>query len=60
MNESFKYAKKRYELGALSSIEFLKARDNLDFAESDFLQAKYELIFRIKALDFYLGRPLTF
>jgi len=60
MNESFKYAKKRYELGALSSIEFLKARDNLDFAESEFLQSKYELIFRIKALDFYLGRPLTF
>jgi outer membrane protein len=60
LKESFKYAEKRYNLGSLSSIEFLKARDNRDQAESDFLQAKYELIFRIKALDFYLGRPLTF
>ncbi len=60
MNESFGYAQKRYELGALSSIEFLKSRDNLDAAESEFLQAKYEFIFRIKALDYYLGRPLVF
>lgn len=60
MTESFGYAEKRYDLGALSSIEFLRARDSFDAAESEFLQAKYELLFRIKALDFYLGRPLTF
>lgn len=58
--EAFTYAEKKYNVGMLSSIEFLNVRNNKSKAESDFLQAKYDLIFRIKVLDFYLGKPLTF
>ncbi len=59
-NESFVYAEKRYLLGLLSSIEFLNVRNNRAKAASDFLQAKYDFIFRLKILDFYLGKPLSF
>ena len=28
-------------------------------AQTDYLQAKYELVFRKKVLDFYSGKPLN-
>jgi len=58
--EAAVYAQKKYDVGMLSSIEFLNVRNNTSKAESDFLQAKYDLIFRIKVLDFYMGKPLSF
>ena len=60
IRESFSYAEKRYNVGMLSSIEFLNVRNNMGKADSDFLQAKYDLIFRLKVIDFYLGRSLAF
>ncbi len=60
VRESFSYAEKKYNVGMLSSIEFLNVRNNMGKADSDFLQAKYDLIFRIKVIDFYLGRSLAF
>jgi len=59
-NEAFVYAEKKYNVGMLSSIEFLNVRNNKSKAESDFLQAKYDFIFRLKVLDFYLGKSLAF
>jgi outer membrane protein len=59
-SESYIYAEKRYNLGLLSSIEFTNVRNLRSRAESDFLQAKYDLIFRLKIIDFYLGKPLAF
>ena len=58
--EAYVYAEKKYNVGMLSSIEFLNVRNVKSKAESDFLQAKYDLIFRLKVIDFYLGKPLTF
>ncbi|MBK7389567.1 MAG: TolC family protein [Bacteroidetes bacterium] len=58
--EALSYAEKKYNVGMMSSVEFLNVRNNAAKAESDLLQAKYDLIFRIKVLDFYLGKPLAF
>jgi len=58
--EAFTYAEKKYNVGLLSSIEFLNVRNTNSRTESDFLQAKYDLIFRLKVIDFYLGKPLLF
>jgi len=59
-SEAYVYAEKKYNAGMLSSVEFLNVRNNKSRAETDLLQAKYDLIFRIKVIDFYLGRPLSF
>jgi outer membrane protein len=59
-SEAYVYAEKKYNAGMLSSVEFLNIRNNKSRAETDLLQAKYDLIFRIKVIDFYLGRPLSF
>jgi outer membrane protein len=58
--ESYSYASRKYEVGLISFIEFINIRNNRSRAESELIQAKYDLVFRIKVIDFYLGKPLAF
>jgi outer membrane protein len=57
--EAFNVINKRYEVGLVNSIELNTSQTNYNKAEFDFIQAKYDLIFRSKVIDFYLGNPLT-
>ena len=59
MRSSFSFTEKKYKGGLLSSLDFLTVKNNLSKAESDFLQAKYDYIFRVKVLDFYAGKKLS-
>jgi len=56
--ESFEMADAQYTLGNLSINEYLSTKNTYLQAETNFVQAKYELMFRRKVLDFYLGQPL--
>jgi outer membrane protein len=58
--EAFKYTEDKFNLGASNSIEYNNAKNNLAIAESNLVQSKYDYIFRIKVLDYYQGKPLTF
>jgi outer membrane protein len=49
----------RFNNGLLSGTEFNVTKNNLNFAISNQLQAKYTFIFRRKVLDFYEGKPLA-
>ena len=49
----------RFNNGLLNGTEFNITKNNLTFAESNRIQAKYSFIFRRKVLDFYQGKPLT-
>ncbi len=60
LNEAYMYAEKRYNAGLTSSLEFLTATNNLTRGKVELLQAKFDLIFKIKVLDFYAGNPLAF
>jgi outer membrane protein len=57
--ESYLQAETQYNLGALSVNEYLTTKNTWLQAETNYLQAKYELLFRRKVLDFYLGKELT-
>jgi outer membrane protein len=46
---------KRYEQGLLPLADYLNAKNRLQIAESSWLQAYYEEIFRLKVLAFYEG-----
>jgi len=59
MEEAFRMAQQRFDVGALNSVDFQVAQNNLFGAQADLLNAKYEYIFRVKVLDFYLGKPIT-
>jgi outer membrane protein len=49
----------RFNNGLLSGTEFNISKNNLNFAVSNRIQAKYTFIFRRKVLDFYQGKPLA-
>ncbi len=55
---ALEYAEKKFNVGLLSSVDIINTRNNKSKAESDLLQAKYDLIFKIKILEFYAGKPL--
>jgi len=52
-------AKKRFDLGAINTFELTTAKARLDAAEISMTQAKFQYLFNLKILDFYLGRKLT-
>lgn len=59
LEESFRAAEKSYNLGAMNIYDYQVASNNLFRARSDLLRAKYNYIFTVKVLDFYLGKPLS-
>ncbi len=60
LQESFRYTEQRFNVGMVNSLEYNDAKNRLSTAESELLQSKYEFIFRVKILDFYMGEPLSF
>jgi outer membrane protein len=58
MEEAFRFAQEKYNNERATIYEFNEAKMNLVTARSNQLQAKYNLLFCIKILDFYKGEPL--
>ena len=56
--ESFKFSEARFNQGLLNAVEYLNTKNRLQIAEANLTQARYELLFRAKILDFYLGKPI--
>ncbi len=57
---AFDNAKVQYELGSLSSYDFINAKLMYDKSGNSLLLSKYQYIFKAKILDFYLGENLDF
>lgn len=57
--EALDISEKQYELGGLSLTDYLASKNSYIRAQTDYYQAKYELVFRKKVLDFYSGKPIN-
>jgi outer membrane protein len=57
--ESFRYAEQRFNVGMLTALDFNNSKNELQRAQSELLQAKFDYVFKTKVLDFYMGIPLT-
>ena len=57
---SFNATKIRFESGLLNSVDFSLAQTRLGQAKANLVNAKYDYVFRMKILDFYQNKPLTF
>ena len=55
---AFTNANKRYDLGAINTLEFTTARNRLDQAQVELTRAKYQYVFNLKVVEFYEGKPL--
>jgi len=57
--EAFRTAQERYNLGILTSYDFEQVRNQLVQAQSSFIRAKYNFLFKSKFLEIYYGVPIT-
>lgn len=55
---AFDFAQKRYDLGLTNTVEYLTTQNNLYTASANLAKAKYDLIFKLKVIDYYLGKEL--
>ncbi len=55
---AFEFAKKRYDLGLTSTVDLLVTQSNQFNAASNMVIAKYDLIFKLKVIDYYLGKEI--
>jgi outer membrane protein len=56
--ESFKSAEVRFNAGAITSVDYLIAKNNLNRAQNNLITSKYDFVLREKVLDYYAGKPL--
>ena len=54
----YENAQKRFNAGTQNSFELLRIKSLVETAEINAVTSKYEYLFRLKVLDFYLGKPL--
>jgi len=60
LSTALKAAEVRLNVGSANQVDYNLAKQNLSLAQSNLVQAKYDYLFRIKILDFYQNKPLTF
>ncbi|MCX2450789.1 TolC family protein [Pedobacter sp. PLR] len=58
--DAFHVIEQRYAVGLVNSLDFSTSQSNMNKAEIDMIQAKYDLIFRAKVIDYYLGKQIVF
>lgn len=56
--ESFRTAEVRFNAGAITSVDYIIAKNNLNRAQNNLIIAKYDYVLREKVLDFYGGKTL--
>lgn len=59
MEESFRYVQQKFDIGMLNGTDYIVSKTNLFKAKSNYIQAKFEHVFKLKILDFYKGIPIT-
>ena len=57
--KSYENAEKRFNAGATGIFEYTSAKNAVDSAEINRSLAKYDYIFKLKIIDYYLGNSLT-
>ncbi|WP_246104156.1 TolC family protein [Mucilaginibacter corticis] len=54
--ESFRIAEIKFNAGALTSVDFIIVKGNLDKAKTSLINARYDYLVRTKILDYYQGK----
>jgi len=58
--DAFNVIEQRYAVGLVNSLDYSTSQSNMNKAEVDMIQAKYDLLFRAKVIDYYLGKQIIF
>jgi outer membrane protein len=52
-------ATKKSELGTINNFDYLSARNRADSAENSLIISRYDYYFKVKVIEYYLGRGIT-
>ncbi len=55
---ALEFAQRRYEVGLTNTVEYLTTRTTQYQAASQLASAKYDLIFKLKVVDYYMGKEI--
>ncbi len=58
-SKATEYAQEKFKAGLISAFELSTAQNLLNTANSEFIKAKYDYLFKLKIVDFYQGKELT-
>ena len=57
--DAFNITQQRFTVGLVNSLDYNTSLTNLNKSQFDMISAQYQLIFRSKVIDYYLGNPIT-
>lgn len=57
--DAFNVIQQRYNVGLVNSLDYNTSLTNLNKSQNDMIQARYQMVFRSKVIDYYLGNPIT-
>lgn len=57
--EALNVITQRYNVGLVNSLDYNTSITNFNKAQNDMILARYEVIFRSKVIDYYLGNPIA-
>ncbi|MBD1392769.1 TolC family protein [Mucilaginibacter glaciei] len=56
--DAFNVIQQRYNVGLVNSLDYNTSLTNLNTSQFNLIQARYEVVFRSKIIDYYLGNPI--
>jgi outer membrane protein len=57
--DAYNVIQQRYNVGLVNSLDYNTSLTNLNKSQNDMIQARYQMVFRSKVIDYYLGNPIT-
>ena len=57
--EALNVVKQRYDAGLVNTLDYNTSLTNYNKSQNDMIEGKYQVIFRSKVIDYYLGNPIT-
>ncbi len=57
---AFEVLQERYDVGLANAMERFTAQTQMNKAEFDMIQLKYNVLFKDKVIDYYVGTPISF
>ncbi|MFI5136728.1 MAG: TolC family protein [Sphingobacteriales bacterium] len=56
--EALNITKQRYDAGLVNTLDYNTALTNYNKSQNDMIEAQYQVVFRSKVIDYYLGNPI--
>jgi outer membrane protein len=57
--EAFNVIQERYNVGLVNTLDYNTSLTNYEKSQNDLIEARYEMVFRSKVIDYYLGNQIT-